>query len=788
MAALALLLRRQARGRWRSWVGAAVLVGVISGAIIATLAGARRTETAYARFIEGTHAFDVIVSNGTSPENINRQFDFDEVAHLPDVVDAAVVSYYFVTGTTASGRSITTNDISPLASLDGRFGSELNAMHVLEGRLPARGREVALSLLAADRLDVHVGATLQLQLSGAFPETGDGPVATEDFRVVGVVALQSGFPPMGGGLPPPMILSGEYARAHRDAAQIFVLRLRPGTDFAAFDRVLSELAGNEPIVSGNRFDFQGFERSSSVEATALRLFAALMGLATVVVLGQALLRQSLTRSAEDHTLRALGVTSGQVRIIGLARGVLIAGASAVIAPAVAVALSPLTPVGVARQAELRPGIEVNGAYLGIGALAVFVTVAGMSWVFAWVSTRRVTRPPGLEGRADETSRLGDLLARAGGPASATTGVRMALEPGPGQTSVPVRSTIVSAAVVVAMVTGLLGFSASLRELFDAPELYGWTWDVQIGDNFGFPLTEESDRLLREPAVDGLALGAIARLSVDGTPLDALAVDAQKGTVEPTVVEGRGPRAPGEVFLGTRTLRDLGVHVGVSVIVEVGDRSASLEVVGRGVLTEFGGAARLGEGAMLTFSDLRRLQPEAVPNVILLRAHPGPDGDDLVADVVRDQVGTIYLPAKPSDLADLEQTRGLLSVLAAVLGTTAMATLAHTLTSSVRRRRRDLATLKVLGFVRSQVSAAVVWQSSVIGVLAVAVGLPLGAAVDGVAWDAFADRLGVPPRAVIPVVGMGVVAAAVVVMATLIAVLPARWAARTSASAALRAND
>ena len=42
---------------------------------------------------------------------------------------------------------------------------------------------------------------------------------------------------------------------------------------------------------------------------------------------------------------------------------------------------------------------------------------------------------------------------------------------------------------------------------------------------------------------------------------------------------------------------------------------------------------------------------------------------------------------------------------------AVAALGHTLVSSIRRRRRDLATLKTLGFTRGQVSATVAWQAT-----------------------------------------------------------------------------
>ena len=121
-------------------------------------------------------------------------------------------------------------------------------------------------------------------------------------------------------------------------------------------------------------------------------------------------------------------------------------AAAVVAAVTAALLSLLTPVGVARQAELHPGIAVNVAYLGPGLLAAFLFVVLMSVIPAlWVSSpaRRTQR---ATTHVTAGARIGGALAGAGVSTSAETGVRMALEPGRGRTSVPVRSTIISAII------------------------------------------------------------------------------------------------------------------------------------------------------------------------------------------------------------------------------------------------------------------------------------------------------------------------------------------------------
>jgi hypothetical protein len=368
-----------------------------------------------------------------------------------------------------------------------------------------------------------------------------------------------------------------------------------------------------------------------------------------------------------------------------------------------------------------------------------------------------------------------------------TGVRMALEPGRGRSSVPVRSTIISAILGIAVIAGVLGFSASLARLLHEPRLYGWNWDIQVGDQFAPDLRPEAVRLAHRPETDGVAVGTITRLRSGSTLFDTLAFESVKGTMTPTVVEGRAPVRPSEIMLGTRTLDDLGLRVGDTLRVSLGNRSAQLRIVGRGVLTEFAGAARLGEGATMTFDGIRTLVDKPVADVVLVRARPGPAGQKLVTELSHTKVGNVYLPDKPSDLVDLSRIGGLPSVIAALLGLMAVATLAHALFSSARRRRRELAILKVLGFRRRQVSAAIAWQAVVVAAIAVVVGVPLGIAAGRWGWEEFAQRLGVPDQPVTPFLSIALVAGFALVVAMVTAAVPARIAARTRPGIALRSE-
>src|SRR5205807_3638974 len=106
--------------------------------------------------------------------------------------------------------------------------------------------------------------------------------------------------------------------------------------------------------------------------------------------------------------------------------------------------------------------------------------------------------------------------------------------------------------------------------------------------------------------------------------------------------------------------------------------------------------------------------------------------------------------RPVDILNYSRVQGTPLALAGLLAVLAVATVAHLLVTSIRRRRRDLAVLKTLGFVRRQVSAAVAWQATTLVVLALLVGLPAGVAAGRWLWQVFAGRTGIAPDPRVPV--------------------------------------
>ena len=135
-----------------------------------------------------------------------------------------------------------------------------------------------------------------------------------------------------------------------------------------------------------------------------------------------------------------------------------------------------------------------------------------------------------------------------------------------------------------------------------------------------------------------------------------------------------------------------------------------------------------------------------------------------------------------------RTIGLTPVALAVgLGVGALVALALTLAASVRRRRRDLALLKALGFTNRQLAAAVATQATVAATVGIVVGIPVGIVIGRQAWTLFANNINAVPDPTVPVLWVVIVALGAIAFANLVAALPGRSAARTPTALVLRAE-
>jgi ABC-type antimicrobial peptide transport system permease subunit len=143
--------------------------------------------------------------------------------------------------------------------------------------------------------------------------------------------------------------------------------------------------------------------------------------------------------------------------------------------------------------------------------------------------------------------------------------------------------------------------------------------------------------------------------------------------------------------------------------------------------------------------------------------------------------------RPAEIVNYKSMGTMPAVLAGGVAAGAVAALGLALIASVRRRRRDLALLKTLGFTRRQLAATIAWQSTVVAIVGLVIGIPLGIAVGRWLWIVFARGLSAVPDPVVPAVSVALAGVAALAVANLVAALPGRSAARTPAALLLRAE-
>jgi hypothetical protein len=297
------------------------------------------------------------------------------------------------------------------------------------------------------------------------------------------------------------------------------------------------------------------------------------------------------------------------------------------------------------------------------------------------------------------------------------------------------------------------------------------------------------------------------VSVSGQVVPVLG-QSPHASVGPPVLSGHGLDSPNEIVLGGATLSALHKRVGDAVELTIaGSKPELLHIVGTATMptigVQIGGQhPTMGTGALVSsalipasVSNPNGVTP-AGPNAILVRmrsdADPGPSLRALrgIADklTLPENYGVTLLTAqRPAEIINYRSMGTVPGYLGAGLGAGAVTALGFTLVASVRRRRRDLALLKTIGFTHRQLAATVAWQSSVAVGIGTAVGIPLGIVLGRFLWDLFAHDINAVPFPTVPGLPIVFIAVGAFVLANIVATLPGRMAANTPTALLLRAE-
>jgi ABC-type lipoprotein release transport system permease subunit len=789
MAAAWAWIRPELRIRWRTSAVLVLLVGVSTAVALTALAGARRTDTAFDRFLAASSAATHRVQYTTEDD-----IDDDVLQRLAndERVESAVPISFTVAFSEASEY-----DIGVFHSSDPRFLRDIDRPRLIEGRLPhaEAADEVVLSEFLSESVGAGIGDRIELvtfsqeQLDEEdFGEEPAGPLL--DLEVVGI------------GRTPDDLADEENAIAYAGPGYYehttgkagafgpsLELRVRDGADVESV--VADALAGVETTeaveIEGVDIRSDRVGDATRVLVIGLRLFAACAGLAALVACGQAIGRRLAGLADDQAALQAMGFTNGQRFTGALLAAVPVVALGSVLGVALAIAASPLMPIGVARRAEPSPGIDIDLVTLGLGAALGALVLIAVATSSAWRAT--ITQP-GARSRMTETARLrrstgAATAARAGWSPAAVLGIIFALEPGRGRSAVPVRPALVGAVVGMAGVAAALTFGSSLDRLVTTPAAYGWNWSIS-------PDLFEGDEatLAALPELRDVGLIQFRQTSIEGQLIDGLAVVPVKGDPSLTVIEGHMPTNPGEVALGPKTLDRLDKRIGDRVSVQTaGAGDLEVTVVGEVLFPVFdqnpfndgmafhrdlAGDVELSDGfgaAIVGFAD----GIDEAEGVAAVRA------------VLPDSLSIYAYPTQPGDVANLAQVTAMPFALAAFLVIVALAAVGHALITSVRRRRHDIGIVRSVGFLRREVLASVAVQSSTIVLVGILVGVPLGVAIGRTAWGLVASELGVRSAPTVPLIALVLIVPAALLVANGIAMLPARAAARIRAADALRAE-
>ena len=767
------------RRRWASLLLLTLVLGLTGAIVLASVAGSRRGRGALDDFLE-FHRPATIEAYVDPSLPLTEQEDLlaamvDATGRSEDFVRLAsvVVAMPGPDGVVGPGTDLAVAE----AYLGGEPLSTVQRVLVVDGDLPLQPGEAAVNQRLAQRRGLEVGDPLPLALFPAedIDRVGNGDI-TDPAEVVDVTVGAIVRAPVDLARSPQaqsgtifeadeakVILEPSFWEEHARGAATYGMGASgrvPPDDIEAVTAAMNEAGGNRVLVNPSGSEdlakIGPVDDAIALEANALLAFAAVVLVFALVVLGAALTRATGDDPVDRETLGTLGLTRRQLASAVLIRGGGVIVLATVIAVIGATLASPFFPIGLAADAEIDPGLDVDGTVLVVGGLAFALLAALRIGVGVWSTRRRHAAPR-------------SSLAGRGLPLTpAAIGTRLVVD-GLGRRGIgAARVALVTATVGVAAVAAAATFAASLHGLVDEPSRQGWAWDVVVG-NYSDPDAVEAGRAALEanPDVAHFTGYDWFVVPVDGEDIGLAAVETDGGDLLPPVLEGRAPNADDEIALGRGTLDALGKEVGDTVEVQGSDGSSfTATVVGAVVApATIATAMDLDSGGVLTFEAAGQafgdLEGALTPVGFLVELAPGTDRQAALGRLREDFPGTVLGPMQPLDVSNLERVRGVPYLLAALLGTLAMVSVIVTLASGARRRRKEVSVLRALGLARGQLRRMVAGEASTFVLLVAAVGLPLGIVVGRLAWRAAADGIGSEVGPALP--GSAILGATLVVL-------------------------
>jgi FtsX-like permease family len=794
------------RRRWRSLLVLALLAGLTSALAMAAAAGARRTDTALSRLETATNAMDAVVFASQAGD---VKPSWTALERQPEVAQLAPWDLMFGT---SEGQSVIL-----FGSDDGRWGSTVDRPVVLSGHMydPRSDDEMVIDEQVAAVEHLKVGDVVPFAAYAPDQPDTSGPAlgARVDIHITGIVRDVDEYLFTPGGLVSPGVVA--HYRSDMFLLGNAMVRLRHGeSDMAALRRDANALVAPGVPVLDLHSASRRVTTTLAVERLSLSMLAAALALAGGLLVAQVLLRSASLVGQDTAALRAMGMTRRDIATAALLSHLPAVVGAALVAGVGAVALSPLFPIGEARDIDPDVGIHADWIVLGIGLAVTLLVLIAATWIVGLLTARREVRQ--VERR---TSLIATWLHR-NGPLPVGLGAQMAFERGSGGRSVPTLPALVGAMVGVIGVVSTLTVDHAIRTTLANPRLVGVSWGITVSPPpDALTPTSVTPRLIAQvhKAAPTSAIAVVRRDVVDingvGAPAySVLDEGRQSPPISLTTLSGRAPHAADEADIGPATAALLDVHVGNWVTVA---HRARVHIVGEALLpadvhSEF------DEGLWLRPREFDALVPPnsaSSPDELVVVRFPESGGAESTALAVAEYVqqyqdlppgsnsdirfvdalggmnsplgSNVNPPTIPLELVNLQNVELLPNLLGISLGVLAIAALAYVLVVSGRSRRRDFAVLRAIGLDGGGTRLVVFSQALIIAVVGLVVGLPLGVVVARWAWAGVADRV---PLVYVAPFWLTVILLAIpafLFVAIVVAIWPARRAVRSRPAVVLR---
>ena len=247
------------------------------------------------------------------------------------------------------------------------------------------------------------------------------------------------------------------------------------------------------------------------------------------------------------------------------------------------------------------------------------------------------------------------------------------------------------------IVGALGLVHGINDALDNPARSGQIYDALVTPDSPAELRAFPAKLERLAPVDEIAHIRHGTANVAAAGLPLWDIEPVRGSMHFTLLSGRAPEA-GEAAVGPSTAHALHLHIGDRVRVAEA-HTATLRVSGIALLPESPHSS-FDQGLWVSPATMLELfgkpQVSATDEGFVVTAKPGVSKEALGAALEKHITHDTDSVALPQDVVFLRAVRTLPIALAGFLVVLAVAAVGHTLATTVRRRRHELAVLQAIG--------------------------------------------------------------------------------------------